>query len=1068
MVKPGFIQVNKINKHIKKTHSVKIGGKAYMKALTDRVKFLKKKRDVEGRNVSKKLKNQRRVFKKYLPNLYERQETKDIRGLLQYRHEFNKNDKSRVKRIIKQRVKKPGKKIVYFKFKGASEFSNKAYPLGDRESQTVKALIKFITEGKIDTSFGDGSDVWNQLGLTQLEDFRIKTITEPEFLNVVNKNGSFFRYLNTTSINLERYQIISKDSDMKLLNEHCLIYALKMLNVEECFLNSIKSTFECGSYFAKKNLNKVCDILKQNIILTCFDGTKKRTSKFGNYKTSLNLALYQDHYFTNEPTKYTLYSSKNYQSIKDEKEFFNIYKKGRRTTENKQRCDSLVLVKNLLETGNFIKDHPILKSTDKYQKYNDKIETLDIIKQEQEPYHFEFKKQTKKNIFYCDTETDTTGDHKLFLIGAIKESSNISIDDAQTFLNYDGNAFKKFMKYIYSQTSDDTLNILYFHNLKFDYHILTPYIYHYKAPCEKDGQIYEVVIMYNGRKFNLRDSYKLASFPLSKFQKTFNLPSSVCKKEAIAYEYYKLSNVNDDCVDIQEYKKFLTKEQQKIFMEALEENIDFNYNSKNKTFDPIEYYKYYLLYDVYVLALGMIKFKKIIDNITKKKLNLHDYLTISSITFNYMGMQGCFDGVSMMCGNLREFVGKAITGGRVQTNYKYTKKVIEQKIADYDGVSLYPSAISRMCKETGLPLGNCKRITQYIKKELDNFDYYIVKIQINKINKYQQLPMVSYKNEDGILQYVNKIKEPIITYVDMITLSDWIEFQGIEYKIIDGVYYNNGFNNKMGSVVEYLFTERLKQKKAGNQALQQIFKLMLNSAYGKTITKKTMTKKTIVKDNLKDSYIYNNFNTIKSIETMSNGQSIIEQNSVDDSFNMGQVGVYVLSYSKRIMNEVFSICEENNCPLYYTDTDSIHCNFDDVPVIEKAFRKKYNRELTGKQLGQFHIDFDMTGACSEIYATKSIFLGKKCYIDMLESTDKDGKLINSYHMRMKGVSVQSINHCAKKYFDNDYFKVYEHLTKESLEFVLNPKGLEYKPSFVYKNHRVQTIQDGSFKRVLSF
>ncbi len=44
-------------------------------------------------------------------------------------------------------------------------------------------------------------------------------------------------------------------------------------------------------------------------------------------------------------------------------------------------------------------------------------------------------------------------------------------------------------------------------------------------------------------------------------------------------------------------------------------------------------------------------------------------------------------------------------------------------------------------------------------------------------------------------------------------------------------------------------------------------------------------------------------------------------------------------------------------------------------------------------MGQFHIDFDLEGSVGDIWATDSIFLGKKCYIDKLESRDKDNKPI---------------------------------------------------------------------------
>jgi len=228
-----------------------------------------------------------------------------------------------------------------------------------------------------------------------------------------------------------------------------------------------------------------------------------------------------------------------------------------------------------------------------------------------------------------------------------------------------------------------------------------------------------------------------------------------------------------------------------------------------------------------------------------------------------------------------------------------------------------------------------------------------------------------------------------------------------------------------------------------------------------------MTKKVIVNDDKKEQYIANYFNTIKEWTQLTNTQWEVKMDSVDMSYNMAQVGSFILSYSKRIMNEVFDTANTHNCPLYYTDTDSIHCNYDDVKIIETEFRKKYNRELTGKQLGQFHIDFDLDGAKSEIYATQSIFLGKKCYIDRLESTDAKGKVINGYHFRMKGVNTQGIEHCAKNFFNDDIFEVYKHLAKgKEQDFVLNPEG--GRPSFEYNSQGVITRETGDFIRTIKF
>ena len=65
-------------------------------------------------------------------------------------------------------------------------------------------------------------------------------------------------------------------------------------------------------------------------------------------------------------------------------------------------------------------------------------------------------------------------------------------------------------------------------------------------------------------------------------------------------------------------------------------------------------------------------------------------------------------------------------------------------------------------------------------------------------------------------------------------------------------------------------------------------------------------------------------------------------------------------------------------------------------------------------MGSFHVDFDMDGACGEIYAKESYFIAKKVYIDILESINKDGETINSDHIRMKSVPTSCIKYTSQE------------------------------------------------------
>jgi hypothetical protein len=494
----------------------------------------------------------------------------------------------------------------------------------------------------------------------------------------------------------------------------------------------------------------------------------------------------------------------------------------------------------------------------------------------------------------------------------------------------------------------------------------------------------------------------------------------------------------------------------------------------------------------------MQKFKEIIQDVTKKDeedegMNIHDSLTISSLTDAYFKRMGCYDDVYEMKGNLRAYVALAVFGGRVCTNTKYEKKVLKKKMADYDGCSLYPSAINRLCRVIGLPIGKAKRFEKDDLKNWEEKTYSILTIKINKVNKIQQMPFIAQKI-DGIINYSNEApKENMV--IDSITLQDYIKFHKIEYDVIEGVYWNEGGNKKMGEVIQKLYNTRLKYKKT-KKALANTLKLMLNSAYGKTIMKKTNIKKKIIhvnawkKENNKwvckvntnlNDYIYNNFNVIKSYRKINDNQYEFETICADDSYNRGHIGCAILSTSKRIMNEVFDVANDNGYIIYYTDTDSMHIKSEDVPKLEAKYKERYDKTLNGKQLEQFHVDFDLKDengddAAGEIYATHSIFLGKKSYMDVLESVDKKGKKIKGYHVRLKGITEAGLIKEAENYITKEdpkgFLGLYTDLSKGiKKEFILNPYDKdtnEEKVMFQFKNGTVMTRARNEFKRTVKF
>ena len=237
-----------------------------------------------------------------------------------------------------------------------------------------------------------------------------------------------------------------------------------------------------------------------------------------------------------------------------------------------------------------------------------------------------------------------------------------------------------------------------------------------------------------------------------------------------------------------------------------------------------------------------------------------------------------------------------------------------------------------------------------------------------------------------------------------------------------------------------------------------VIKLLMNSMYGKTIIQ-PVEADTIVKDNRDDfeKCIAYDYTYIDSVIEVNDKFCIKKAKSVLSHFNYVHCGVEILNMSRLIMNKVFSCADDCDIKLYYQDTDSIHLNYEDVDQIENIYNEKYGSELVCEELGNFHSDFSIGNASSEIYAIESLFLGKKTYIYILESTDKDGKTINSEHIRMKSIPTPCIKYYAQKkgIIVSDVYKKF--FNNKTIRFDLTNDG----NMFVCRNNEDYTISNVS-------
>lgn len=128
----------------------------------------------------------------------------------------------------------------------------------------------------------------------------------------------------------------------------------------------------------------------------------------------------------------------------------------------------------------------------------------------------------------------------------------------------------------------------------------------------------------------------------------------------------------------------------------------------------MRYAMFYCMKDCEVLRAGLEKFDKDLEQVFKDNSvncpGIKNFLSISPIGYNLATVYGCFDGCFELTGKPQHFIQKSINGGRTMT--ADNKKLIVQnvgEIADFDAVSLYPSAMSIM---SGVPKGIHKTLTE--------------------------------------------------------------------------------------------------------------------------------------------------------------------------------------------------------------------------------------------------------------------------------------------------------------------------------------------------------------------
>ena len=589
------------------------------------------------------------------------------------------------------------------------------------------------------------------------------------------------------------------------------------------------------------------------------------------------------------------------------------------------------------------------------------------------------------------------------------------------------------------------------------------------------------------------DTNKIIPMALSEFGKSLTKDDQ--EKEIMPYELYTEDFVKHGGIATMEDLKNIPNfnDTNQLFRNLHKWNCIVKHNEET-CFDMIKYSRIYCEADVSVLKKGFRVFQQTcLDNFD---IDILHYPTISSLGDAYLTEQGCYIGVHKLAGVVQRFIALCSIGGRVMCannipvlcksgellkpwqndDYQEEKrhKHVSSALADFDGVSLYPSAMERIPGFlTGAPKIWNERIGTNVESLNKNAHGYFLKIKVHTVGRKYRFPITRIKGENGN-RWTNDLEDQEI-YVDRFTLEDLERFSGITYTIIQGYYFDQERNDTINKVIRKLFNMRLKYKDEKNDACQLCIKLLMNSCYGVTGLKPIDVDIRYVNEGeAKDKFIDTHFNRIKSFTQMNNREWRFElYKEIDTHYNRQHVACEILSVSKNIMNEVMCLAEDVGGSIFYTDTDSMHIDSSYVEgendsILGKAFYRKYGRELIGKNLGQFHTDFDFQSSyqnvngklvkCEkkqqgDIVATESIFLGKKSYIDRLE--DRDGNK-DIFHIRMKSIPAKCIQHKVSTAYGGDAMKMFRDLFDgKTVSFDMTAGGnVMFK---VNKNHTMSSV-----------
>ena len=481
-----------------------------------------------------------------------------------------------------------------------------------------------------------------------------------------------------------------------------------------------------------------------------------------------------------------------------------------------------------------------------------------------------------------------------------------------------GNNINDFIKWCSNKKEN---YILYFHNLKFDGEYIFSYLLENGYTCikdkkERDDKTFTTLISDTGQ------FYSIEIFFETKNPKHIN--------KVTIYDSLKILNFSVDMI-AKDFNLPIRK-------------LELDYKQKREdghilTNDEIDYIRN----DVEIMARALkIMFD---ENLTKMTIG-------SDALANYKEINKNFNKYfPILPYAIDKDIRKSYKGGFTYLNDCFKEKETGAGIV-LDVNSLYPSVMMYEKLPFGDPLffeGKYEKDTLYplyvqtISCIFDIKDGMIPTIQIK--NNMSFLPNEYVKSSNGDIVTLTLTNIDLELFFEHYNVSDLVYHSGWKFKAIKGLF---------STYIDYWSQRKIQAKKDNNTALYRIAKLMLNSLYGKFG----------LNPDVRGKYPYLNEDGIVKYA--------LYDAEVRDSIYI-PVASFITSYARKKTITTSQIIKDYSIKKYkkdlyvYSDTDSIHCLFEDDTELKDII------EIDDYKLGAWKLESKFK---------RGKYIRQKCYIEL--------------------------------------------------------------------------------------